>query len=57
MHVNFGILPPFDQHIRNKRERYAAYAERGAQALAAYRDELAQRGLALDGAAGTEAAS
>lgn len=57
MHVNFGILPPFDQHIRNKRERYAAYAERGAQALAAYRDELAQRGLALDGAAGTEAVS
>lgn len=57
MHVNFGILPPFDQHIRNKRERYAAYAERGAQALAAYRDELAQRGLALGGAAGTEAAS
>ena len=57
MHVNFGILPPFDQHIRNKRERYAAYAERGTQALAAYRDELAQRGLALDGAAGTEAAS
>lgn len=45
MHVNFGILPPFEQRIRNKRERYAAYAERGACALAAYRRDLANAGL------------
>ena len=46
MHVNFGILPPFEQRIRNKRDRYAAYAERGAEALVAYKAELAARGLA-----------
>ena len=57
MHVNFGILPPFEQRIRNKRDRYAAYAARGAEALAAYRDELAARGLALDGHGKPEAAS
>jgi methylenetetrahydrofolate--tRNA-(uracil-5-)-methyltransferase len=28
MPPNFGILPPFSQRIRQKRERYAAYAER-----------------------------
>ena len=47
MHVNFGILPPFEQRIRNKRDRYAAYAERGAEALAAYKAELAARGVTL----------
>ncbi|WP_101722348.1 methylenetetrahydrofolate--tRNA-(uracil(54)-C(5))-methyltransferase (FADH(2)-oxidizing) TrmFO [Eggerthella timonensis] len=57
MHVNFGILPPFEQRIRNKRDRYAAYAARGAEALAAYRDELAARGLALDERGKPEAAS
>ena len=31
MHVNFGIMEPFEQRIRNKRERYAAYARRGAE--------------------------
>lgn len=57
MHVNFGILPPFEQRIRNKRDRYAAYSARGAEALAAYRDELAARGLALDEHGKPEAAS
>lgn len=47
MHVNFGIMPPLEQRIRNKRDRYRAYAERGAEALARYRRELASRGLAL----------
>ena len=28
MGANFGILPPLDKHIRDKRERYAALAER-----------------------------
>lgn len=46
-HVNFGILAPFEPQIRNKRERYAAYAERGARALAGYLDDLAEAGLAL----------
>ena len=37
MHVNFGIVPPLDgARIRNKRERYAAYAERALADLDAY---------------------
>lgn len=52
MHVNFGILPPFDQRIRNKRERYAAYAQRGAEALAAYREALCAAGLVVEGCGG-----
>lgn len=40
MHVNFGIMPPFEQKIRNKKERYAAYASRGKQALQRYCDEV-----------------
>ena len=48
MHVNFGILPPFEQRIRNKRDRYAAYAQRGAEALASYGEALAACGVALD---------
>lgn len=45
MHVNFGILRPLEERIRNKRERYAAYAARASTALAAYRDALADAGL------------
>ena len=37
MHVNFGIVPPLEgAHIRNKRERYAAYADRALVDLDAY---------------------
>ena len=28
MGANFGILPALEQHIRDKRERYAAFSER-----------------------------
>ena len=45
LHVNFGIMPPFETPIRNKRARYAAYAERGAAALASYRDALIAAGI------------
>ena len=45
MHVNFGILPPFERRIRNKKERYAAYAARAQEALASYRDQLAALGI------------
>ncbi|WP_165246666.1 methylenetetrahydrofolate--tRNA-(uracil(54)-C(5))-methyltransferase (FADH(2)-oxidizing) TrmFO [Adlercreutzia sp. ZJ141] len=45
MHVNFGIMTPLDHAPRNKRERYAAYAERGARALDAYRGSLVACGL------------
>lgn len=47
MHVNFGIMEPLETRVRNKRERYAAYAARGMQALAAYRRALDAAGLAL----------
>ncbi len=45
MHVNFGIMEPLDTHIRDKKERYRAYAERGCAALERYCAELAQAGL------------
>lgn len=44
-HVNFGVMPPLDPPVKRKRERYEAYARRGAQALAAYRRALAAAGL------------
>lgn len=45
MHVNFGIMRPLETPIRNKRQRYAAYAERGARAMEAYVAHLCQQGL------------
>lgn len=33
MGANFGILPPLDVHIRDKRERYAALAQRALQSI------------------------
>ena len=33
MGANFGIIPPLDTHIRDKRERYAALADRALLAL------------------------
>lgn len=44
-HVNFGIMVPFEKPVRNKGARYSAYAERGSQALTAYRCALAAQGL------------
>lgn len=46
MHVNFGIMKPFEPKICNKRERYAAYAKRGNDALEAYLGALRAEGLA-----------
>lgn len=45
MHVNFGIMEPLAAPVRNKRDRYRAYAERGTEALAGYRAALAEAGL------------
>lgn len=45
MHVNFGIMEPLEERIRNKQQRYAAYAQRGASSLAAYKDALRASGL------------
>ena len=45
MHVNFGIMKPFEKKIRNKRERYAAYASRGDERLRGYVEALHKKGL------------
>lgn len=45
MHVNFGIMRPLDEPVRNKRDRYAAYAARANGALKAYRAALEDAGL------------
>ena len=38
MHVNFGLMPPLDPPVRNKRQRYAAYSARARADLARYLD-------------------
>ena len=45
MHVNFGIMEPLPERMKNKRLRYAAYADRGEAALQAYAEALRDRGL------------
>lgn len=45
MHVNFGIIPPLDPPVKNKRERYGAFAERGEQALDGYVRALGSSGV------------
>ena len=45
MHVNFGIMPPLEKPVRNKQQRYAAYAQRGGEALEAYCAALKSAGL------------
>lgn len=36
MKANFGLLPPLDPPVRNKRQRYAGYAERALRDLELY---------------------
>ena len=36
MGANFGLLPPLDEHIRDKQERYAALAERSLAYIRSY---------------------
>jgi methylenetetrahydrofolate--tRNA-(uracil-5-)-methyltransferase len=45
MHVNFGIMEPIEPKIRNKKDRYAAYAQRGSAVLEDYRARLEAAGL------------
>lgn len=40
MGANFGILPPFEPKIRDKKERYAAFAERALLSLATSTESL-----------------
>jgi len=39
MKGNFGLLPPLQPPVRNKRARYRAYADRALAALDAWRME------------------
>lgn len=48
MHVNFGIMEPLDPPIRNKSQRYHAYAERGKAAVEEYCAALAAAHLMGD---------
>lgn len=48
MHVNFGIMPPLEHPIRNKQQRYEAYALRGQEALSRWMSELRDAGLLSD---------
>lgn len=45
MHVNFGIMEPLPERVKNKRLRYAAYADRGEASLRSYAEALAGQGL------------
>lgn len=40
MGANFGVLPPIEPHIRDKKERYKALANRGINDLKKYLDEI-----------------
>ncbi len=39
MHVNYGLIPPLEQRVRGKRERYAAYAARARADMARWIEE------------------
>jgi methylenetetrahydrofolate--tRNA-(uracil-5-)-methyltransferase len=45
MHVNFGLMPPLVPPVRNKRERAAAYAARGSDAMASWVESAAALGI------------
>lgn len=36
MHVNWGLVPPLDPHVRSKRERYKAYGLRAVESAKQY---------------------
>ena len=50
MHVNYGIIPPLDERVKGKRERYAAYSLRAQAALAAW---IAERNDVFSGGEGS----
>lgn len=45
MHVNFGVFPPLEEHIRNKGQRYQAFLERERQDMARYVSHLQELGF------------
>jgi len=49
MHVNFGLIPPLEEPIKDKQRRYLAFAERGENAMKNYVSQLADLGLMAKG--------
>ena len=49
MHVNFGLLPGLDVPVRDKKERYRAFAQRGEAATDRLVVRLILSGLMRDG--------
>lgn len=45
MHVNFGIIEPLEMRIKNKKDRYAAYAARGNESFNTYKNSLVKKGI------------
>ena len=39
MGANFGVIPPLEEHIRDKKQRYAALSQRALEALAPFLEE------------------
>lgn len=50
MHVNFGLMVPLENKIKNKQERYRAYAERAEESMRRYVKDLAQAGIKVPNA-------
>ena len=49
MHVNFGLIPPLEAPIKNRQQRYLAYAQRGGKAMEGFVSRLAESGLMGNG--------
>lgn len=48
MHVNFGLMPPLPMKLKNKKLRYAAYAERGEASMVDYVSTLESLSLLIE---------
>ncbi len=45
MHVNYGVIDPLPYKVKEKRQRYAAYAKRARSSIDDYRQRLCEKGL------------
>jgi len=50
MKANFGLLPPLERRVRNKRQRYRMYAERALRDLEAFLRGVAGEEVTVEGA-------
>lgn len=42
MNANFGVIPPMDRRIKNKKERYEAYAERALAQVSIFKENISR---------------